>query len=164
MGLGTEIELGTDVHQLAAKADLIVCAASLTAPTNLLKGVATGAIICDAGYPKNLQPGSAPVDGAVFFGGLGQATGGFRLDPDLRGILNPHPFPNVAHGCLLEGMALALEGRFEPFSRGRGLITASRVDEIWEIALKHGLTLPPLFNAEGPVEKQMSNLSLEMHT
>jgi len=59
-------------------------------------------------------------------------------------------------------MALALEGRFEPFSRGRGLITASRVDEIWEIALKHGLTLPPLFNAEGPVEKRISNMSLEV--
>jgi fatty aldehyde-generating acyl-ACP reductase len=163
MGFGTEIEVGTDVQQLAAKADLIVCAASLAAPTNLLEGAATGAIICDAGYPKNLQPGSAPAHGAVFFGGLGQAKGGFRLEPDLQGILNPHPFPNVAHGCLLEGMALALEGRFEPFSRGRGLITASGVDEIWEIAVKHGLTLPPLCNAEGPVEKQISNLSLEMH-
>jgi len=162
MGLGTEIEVGTDVQQLAAKADLIVCAASLAAPTILLEGVAPGAIICDAGYPKNLQPGFAPVHGAVFFGGLGQATGGFRLDPDLQGILNPHPFPNVAHGCLLEGMALALEGRFEPFSRGRGLIRASRVDEIWEIALKHGLTLPPLFNAEGSVEERISNLSLEV--
>lgn len=162
-GLGTETEVGTDLQQLAPKADLIICAASLASPGNLLEWVATGTIICDAGYPKNVKRGSAPVHGAVFFGGLGQATGGFRLDPDLQGILNPHPFPNVAHGCLLEGMALALEGRFEPFSRGRGLITASRVDEIWEIALKHGLTLPPLFNAEGPVERQISNLSQEMH-
>jgi len=161
MRLGTEIEVGTDVRQLAAKADLIVCAASLTAPAILLDGVAAATIICDAGYPRNLQPGSVPVHGAVFFGGLGQAAAGFRLDPDLEGILNPHPFPNVAHGCLLEGMALALEGRFEPFSRGRGLITASRVDEIWEIAVKHGLTLPPLFNADGPVERRISNLSAE---
>ena len=52
----------------------------------------------------------------VFFGGLGQVTGGFRFAPDFHGILNRHPFPDVLHGCLLEGMALALEGRFVPFS------------------------------------------------
>ena len=59
----------------------------------------------------------------VFFGGLGQITGGLSFMPDFMGILNRHPFPDVAHGCLLEGMALALERRFEPFSQGRGFIT-----------------------------------------
>jgi hypothetical protein len=62
---------------------------------------------------------------------------------------------------LLEGMALALEGRFEPFSRGRGLITASRVDEIYEVARNHGITLAPLFNADGPVEERIRKLSPE---
>jgi len=160
-GLGTEIEVGTDVQQLAAKADLIVCAASLAAPTLFLNGAANGTIICDAGYPKNLRSGCPPTRGAVFFGGLGQARGGIRFDPDLGRVLTPHPFPNVTHGCLLEGLALALEGRFEPFSQGRGLITPSRVDEIWKIAQNHGIILPPLFNAEGPVEERISNLSLE---
>jgi fatty aldehyde-generating acyl-ACP reductase len=161
LSCGAEIEMGTDVQQLAAKADFIVCAASLATPTIFLEGFARDAIICDAGYPKNLRAGCSPAQGAVFFGGLGQAKGGIRLDPDLRGILNAHPFPNVAHGCLLEGMALALEGRFEPFSRGRGLITASRVDEICEVARNHGITLAPLFNAEGPVEERIRKLSPE---
>jgi hypothetical protein len=87
-----------------------------------------------------------------FFGGLGQITGGLRFTPDFHGILNRHPFPDVVHGCLLEGMALALEHRFEPFSQGRGSITQERVEKIEEIAARHGICLAPLYNADGPVE------------
>ena len=72
--------------------------------------------------------------------------------PDFKGVLNRHPFPNVAHGCLLEGMALALARRFEPFSRGRGFITPERVEEIETLAALHGIHLAPLYNAEGPLE------------
>ena len=88
----------------------------------------------------------------VFFGGLGQITGGMRFTPDFRGVLNRHPFPDVAHGCLLEGMALALEGRFEAFSEGRGFITPERVGLIETIAARHGIRLAPLYNADGPVK------------
>ena len=48
-------------------------------------------------------------------------------------------------------MALALEGRFEPFSQGRGFITPARVEEIETIASRHGIHLAPLYNAQGPV-------------
>ena len=34
----------------------------------------------------------------------------------------------------MEGMVLALERRFEPFSQGRGFITPKRVQEIESIA------------------------------
>jgi predicted amino acid dehydrogenase len=74
-----------------------------------------------------------------------------RFTPDLRGILNRHPFPDVVHGCLLEGIALALERRFEPFSQGRGFITPERVQEIETIAARHGIFLAPFYNADGPV-------------
>jgi predicted amino acid dehydrogenase len=60
----------------------------------------------------------------------------------------------VVRGCLLEGIALALEGRFEPFSQGRGAITHERVEEIESIAARHGIYLAPLYNAEGSVEEQ----------
>jgi predicted amino acid dehydrogenase len=92
----------------------------------------------------------------VFFGGLGQITGGLRFAPDFRGILNRHPFPDVVHGCLLEGMALALERRFEPFSQGRGFITPERVEEIQNVAARHGIYLAPLYNADGPVADEIS--------
>ena len=88
----------------------------------------------------------------VFFGGLGQITGGMKLTPDYHGVLNRHPFPDVVHGCLLEGMALALEGRFEPFSHGRGFITPEGVEEMETIAALHGIHLAPLYNGDGPVE------------
>jgi len=149
---GVRVEIATDPQQFSAKADVVICAASLASPSLLLGRIAPDAIVCDAGYPKNLSP-SAEMPGAkVFFGGLGQVTGGLSFTPDFRGILNRHPFPNVVHGCLLEGMALALERRYEPFSQGRGFITPARVEEIETIAARHGIYLAPLYNSDGPVE------------
>jgi predicted amino acid dehydrogenase len=160
-GNGVQVEIATDllekdVQRFSAEADIVICAASLASPSLLLGRTAPDAIVCDAGYPKNLSP-SAQMPGArIFFGGLGQITGGLRFAPDFHGILNRHPFPDVVHGCLLEGMALALEGRFEPFSQGRGFITPKRVEEIETIAARHGIYLAPLYNADGPVEGSLS--------
>ena len=149
---GIQVEVATDLQQFSAAADIVICAASLASPSLLLHHIAPDAIVCDAGYPKNLSP-TAEVPGAkVFFGGLGQITGGMRFAPDFRGILNRHPFPDVVHGCLLEGMALALERRFEPFSKGRGAITPARVEEMEASAARHGIYLAPLYNADGPIE------------
>ncbi|MEA2415573.1 MAG: fatty aldehyde-rating acyl-ACP reductase [Thermoanaerobaculia bacterium] len=151
---GIDAEIGTDLGGFSEKADLVICAASLPTPSLLLDSIAPDAIVCDAGYPKNLSPDAKTSRATIFFGGLGQITGGLTFDPDLRGILNHHPFPDVAHGCLLEGMALTLEGRFESFSRGRGAITPKLVEEIERIAARHGIYLAPFFNAGGPVTLQ----------
>jgi fatty aldehyde-generating acyl-ACP reductase len=133
----------------------VICAASLASPSLLLGRIAPDAIVCDAGYPKNLSASAQMPGVKIFFGGLGQITGGLTFAPDFHGILNRHPFPNVVHGCLLEGMALALEGRFEPFSHGRGHITPERVEEIESIAARHGIYLAPLYNADGPLEDRL---------
>ncbi|HTY85352.1 MAG TPA: hypothetical protein VMB19_14110, partial [Silvibacterium sp.] len=149
---GAEVEIATDLQQFSARADLVICAASLPSPSLLLGRIAPDAIVCDAGYPKNLSLAAHTPGVRVFFGGLGQVTGGLKFAPDFRGILNRHPFPDVVHGCLLEGMALALERRFEPFSQGRGFVTAEKVHEIEAIAARHGIHLAPLFNADGPLD------------
>jgi fatty aldehyde-generating acyl-ACP reductase len=149
---GVEVEIATDLRFFSHAADVVICAASLPSSSLLLGRIAPDAIICDAGYPKNLSPGVVMPDANVFFGGLGQIMGGLSFRPDFRGILNRHPFPDVVHGCLLEGMALALERRFEPFSQGRGSITPQRVEEMETIAARHGIYLAPLLNADGPVE------------
>ncbi|HEU0104547.1 MAG TPA: hypothetical protein VFT38_00145 [Vicinamibacteria bacterium] len=156
---GVEVEIATDLQHFSAEADVVICAASLASPSLRLGRIAPHAVVCDAGYPKNLSPRAEMPGARVFFGGLGQVTGGLRFAPDFRGILNRHPFPDVVHGCLLEGMALALEQRFEPFSQGRGSIIPERVEEIETMAARHGIHLAPLYNADGPVEDGQADLS-----
>jgi fatty aldehyde-generating acyl-ACP reductase len=155
---GVRVEMATDLRQFSTPADVVICAASLASSSLLLGAISPEAIICDAGYPKNLSPGAEMPRARVFFGGLGQVTRELTFIPDFHGILNRHPFPDVVHGCLLEGMALALEHRFEPFSQGRGLITPDRVDEIKTIAARHGIFLAPLYNAAGPLETAPARL------
>jgi predicted amino acid dehydrogenase len=152
---GVEVEIATAREQFSTEADLVICAASLASPSLLLGRIAPDAIVCDAGYPKNLSPNAQTPGARIFFGGLGQITGGLSFAPDFHGVLNRHPFPDVVHGCLLEGMALALERRFEPFSQGRGFITPERVEEIEAIAARHGIYLAPLYNSDGPVEDEL---------
>jgi fatty aldehyde-generating acyl-ACP reductase len=144
----------TVVDALAHDADVVICCASLAEPAFALESLPAHAIVCDAGYPKNVRSGS-PV---IFFGGLGRVSAGFRMSPDLEGILNRHPYPYVAQGCLLEGMILGLERRYESFSRGRGAITPERVDEMWSMAQRHGIELAPLHNASGCVEGELAAL------
>jgi predicted amino acid dehydrogenase len=148
-----DVEIATRLEQFTSEASIVICAASLASPSLLLGHISPEAIICDAGYPKNLKPGAQLSRATVFFGGLGQIEGGLSFSPDFSGVLNRHPFPDVAHGCLLEGMVLALERRFEPFSRGRGFITRKRVQQIEKIAERHGIRLAPPFNTEGPLEE-----------
>jgi len=150
---GADVQISTHPERFPFQADIVICAASLTSPSLLLSGIAPEAIICDAGYPKNLSPDRHIPYARIFFGGLGQITGGLSFAPDLSGVLNQHPFPDVAHGCLLEGMALALERRFEPFSQGRGFITPERVEAIETIAARHGIHLSPLHKAAVPLER-----------
>lgn len=160
-GLRNGVEADTDLKNLAPKADVVICAASATRPIEMLQALPPGAIVCDAGYPKNFPPAFAPPGGAVFFGGHAQASAGIQLDPDLLGVIYPYCIPNIAHACLLEGIALGLEKRPEPFSQGRGSITPERVEEIWSIAEKHGIGLPPLFNGEGLVT--VPRIAQEVH-
>jgi len=149
---GTEVQVTTRLDHVPFTADIVICAASLPSPLIRLRCVTRQAIICDAGYPKNLKNSGDLTDTRIFFGGLGQIAGGLSFNPDLKGVLNRHPFPDVVHGCLLEGMALALERRFESFSQGRGFITPKRVEEIETVAARHGIYLAPLYNADGPIE------------
>ena len=148
--------ISTNLHELTTLAHpqihIVICVASLESPSLLLGRLARNAIICDAGYPKNLAPPHPNADYTVFYGGLGQSTAGMIFSPDVHRVLHRHPFPNVAQGCMLEGMVLALENRFEPFSRGRGHITPARVAEILAIANRHGIHLAPLYNSAGPIE------------
>jgi len=154
---GTDVEIVTDLQQISMQVDIVICVASLESPSLLLGRLAPHAIVCDAGYPKNLSPSGELAGAVMFYGGLGQSVGDMIFQPDVHRVLHHHPFPNVAQGCMLEGMVLALEHRFEPYSRGRGFITPERVAEIEMLAAKHGVHLAPFYNAEGPIEDVFSS-------
>jgi fatty aldehyde-generating acyl-ACP reductase len=157
---GTAVSISTDVEEFLGEADLVVSAASLPAAGFSLSSLRPDAIVCDAGYPRNFLSDGKPGP-IVFSGGMGQVLGGLELDPDLLSVLAPYPAPNVVQGCLLEGMLLALEGRIESYSHGRGHISPGKVDEIWALAEKHGFALAPFFNDEGLCGERLAALRRE---
>ena len=138
----------TNIQDLIQEADIIICVASSTGIqlTNLKEGV----IICDAGYPKNLETKIEQSDGVyLFHGGMGRIAYGYDLVPDYSGTFYRYAAPNIVHGCILEAIVLAFENKFESYSAGKGNITSERMEEIYNLSLKHGIGLAPFYNAKG---------------
>ncbi len=142
-----DINYSVSVEQLIPEADIIICVASSTGIklTNCKKGV----LICDAGYPKNLETKIEDhIDVKLFHGGMGQVSEGFSFIPDYSNTFYYYPSPNIAHGCQLESVVLAFENRIENYSAGKGNITVDKMEEIYALSLKHGITLAPFFNSK----------------
>jgi len=136
------------VHELLQEADIIICVASTTGLNfrNCKKNV----LICDAGYPKNLDKqiyNNPQVQ--IFHGGMGQVGKGYDFNPDYSNSIYNYPAPGIAHGCILEAMVLAFENKIENYSTGKGNISTQKIEEIYASSLKHGLNLAPFHNANG---------------
>jgi fatty aldehyde-generating acyl-ACP reductase len=143
-------EYTIDPREYLSEADIVITVASMSAPMFSLEGCKNGALICDAGYPKNIMIENYSSRGInLFYGGMGHVLGGYSFQPDLVNAFYEYPIPYVGHGCMLEGMLLALENRYESFTQGRGKITTEKIEEIWSIAQSHGYVLAPFFNHEG---------------
>jgi fatty aldehyde-generating acyl-ACP reductase len=142
------------LDKLLPEADVIICVASAIALN--FSGSKKNVLICDAGYPKNLdkQINDNPYV-HLFHGGMGQVTMGFSFNPDYSNSIYHYPAPGIAHGCILEAMVLAFENKIENYSAGKGNITNDKIEEIYEWGLKHGITVAPLHNANGlwPTQK-----------
>ncbi|HEV2080070.1 MAG TPA: hypothetical protein VGR19_09290, partial [Allosphingosinicella sp.] len=140
----------TDVKQLLRQATMVIAAASTSDRPFNLGDCRPDAIVCDAGYPKNMARRSAAHGGPrLFWGGMGVLPGGM---PSYDGVLEKFyrlPVKDAFHGCILEGAVLALAERFEPFSTGRGRIMPAQLAEMWGLAQSGGVTLAPLFNDQG---------------
>jgi fatty aldehyde-generating acyl-ACP reductase len=144
------VDLSTDVAGLLGQASLVIAAASTAAPVFTLGDCTPEAVVCDAGYPKNIRAALADSPGQrVFAGGMGVLAGGLRSDGGVLDQFYAFPVANAAHGCMLEGAVLAMAVRFEPFSVGRGRITPERIAEMWQLAVACGVSLAPLFGADG---------------
>jgi len=136
------------VDELLEEADVIICVASTTG-LNFM-GCKKNILICDAGYPKNLdkQINDNP-EVLLFHGGMGKVSMGFYFDPDYSDNIYQYPAPGIAHGCILEAIVLAFENKLENYSAGKGNITNDKIEEIYASGLKHGITLAPLHNVNG---------------
>jgi fatty aldehyde-generating acyl-ACP reductase len=142
------ISYSNNLPDLIPDADIIISVASSSGIE--LEGCKENILICDAGYPKNLD---AKFDTSssikLFHGGMGQVLHGFSFNPDYSDSIYRYAAPYIMHGCLLEAIVLAFENRFESYSTGKGLITPEKIEEIYHSGLKHGIELAPFFNSRG---------------
>lgn len=142
------INYSVSLQDLIPYADIIICVASSTGI--VLDNCKKNVLICDAGYPKNLETKiENRTDLNIFHGGMGQVSMGFSFNPDYSNTIYRYPAPYVIHGCLLEAMVLAFENIKENYSVGKGNITVVKMEEIYNFSLKNGITLAPFYNAKG---------------
>lgn len=142
------VKYSTVLNELISEADIIISAAS----SNEIEiyDYKNPVIICDAGYPKNLeQKIEKGIGVSLFHGGMGQINYGYDFEPDYSNIFYKYPFPFIGHGCILEAIILAFENKFESYSFGKGNITDEKIDEIYSLGLKHGIDIAPFYNAHG---------------
>lgn len=140
-------KFSTSINDLIKEADIIICVASSSGIkfSNCKEKV----IICDAGYPKNLDAKIEIDNEIVFHGGMGQVACGFEFFPDYRESFYKYPAPYVIHGCILEAMILAFENKFENYSFGKGNISVKKIEEIYEWGIKHGIDISPFYSSKG---------------
>lgn len=135
------VEITSEVGRAIKTSDFIITATSslttIVDPSDLKEG----AVLCDVAYPANinLQLASRRKDITVYEGGLAEC----RIFNNCRrniiykiNLFNPG---NTVHGCFAETMLLTFEKRFENYSIGKGRIPNERIDEMRDIAVKHGL-------------------------
>ena len=111
--------------------------------------IGPGTVICDVARPRDVshQVASQRKDILVIDGGVVEIPGQVDFNFDFG-----FP-PGLGYACMAETMALALEGRFESFTLGKEL-TRPRVDEIGEIAHRHGFRLSGFRSFDRPVTSE----------
>ena len=148
-----DVRATVDIAGALQAATLIIAAASTTDDPISLERCRPGTILADAGYPKNLAC-DAPDGVRTFHAGMGCIAGGMVSHDGVLERFYRFPVADVAHGCMLEGALLAMSGRIDLCSGGRGAITAERVDALLKLGERHFIAPAPLFNGDGLWEKE----------
>lgn len=142
------VHVADSVDEKAAEADIIIAVASTTKLQ--LPEVKPGALIVDAGFPKNIDATNLDLNRIhLYFGGMGYVKGGYHFSPDYKQSMYHFPADKIAHGCVLEAAVLAFENISESFSQGRGNITIEKMNQIREWARMHGIIPAPFYNHQG---------------
>ena len=130
------VALDTDVEAGVRDADLIVSCTTSGGGILRPEYLKPGCVVCDVAVPHDVCREVAQLrpDVLVIEGGVVEAPGDARFNFDFG-------FPEgICLACMAETMTLAMEGRFEDFSIGRGL-EVEQVEEIRRLATRHGFRL-----------------------
>ncbi len=156
--LKTELEHGSrrpvtaslDNKAAVREADIVIAAASVSTSILDVQWFKPGAIVCDVGYPKNVNyvPG-ARQDILCYFGGLTRLPSPLALPIEI-GLSGEQ----LTYACFAEAIILALEKRFERYSFGRGNITLERLTEMQAMGAKHGFRFGGFYWGETPVSQE----------
>ena len=142
--------VSSDVKSCLHKADVVIAVTSavdfIIDPADLK----SGAVVCDVARPRNVSRNVSAQrnDVLVIEGGVIHVPGNVDFH------FNFGFPPQTCFACMAETMILALEGRYENFTRGRNLVP-SQIDTISGLAKKHGFTLAGFRNFEHAVTKEM---------
>ncbi len=143
-GCRAVLHVATNPADALADMDLIVTATSAagTKVLDIMK-VKPGCVITDVARPLDMSAEDVAKrpDVLVIESGEVQLPGQVRI----RNIGLPD---GVAYACLAETIVLALEGRYETFTVGRN-IEWPKVKEIYQLGLKHGMTLATISGVNG---------------
>ena len=133
-------------NDLLADMDMIVTSTSGAGKEILdIMKVKPGCVITDVARPLDLPASDVAKRPDV----LVIESGEIDLPTKVKGLKSIGLPPNVIYACLAETIVLALEGRFENFTVGRG-IEWEKVREIYQLGLKHGMQLAAISGVNGP--------------
>ncbi len=142
--LECETSYTTDISAAVRQAQIVLTATSSTKDVIFPEDLQTGAVVCELSLPHDVSRRVAleRPDVLVTEGGNMAVPGNPRFErvrePGTDFDLNLPP--RTALACMSETMVLALEGRLEPYTLGRG-IELAKVIEIEAIAARCGFTL-----------------------
>jgi fatty aldehyde-generating acyl-ACP reductase len=142
--LPCECEYTTEISSAVRRAQLILTATTSTQDVIEPEDLRAGAVVCELSLPHDVSRRVARQrpDVLVIEGGNMVVPGSPRFErvrePGAEFDLNLPP--RTALACMGETMILALEGRLEPYTLGRG-IELAKVIEIQSMAARCGFTL-----------------------
>ena len=142
--LACETSYTTDIANAVSRAQLVLTATSSTQDIIEPEYLQTGVVVCELSLPHDVSRRVAQErpDVLVTEGGNMTVPGNPRFERVReRGTdFDLNLPPRTALACMSETMVLALEGRLEPFTLGRG-IDLAKVVEIEALADRCGFTL-----------------------
>jgi predicted amino acid dehydrogenase len=144
--IAQESNWSTRLNDLLPQADVVISVASSLIQNCDISLLPAHTVICDAGYPKNLS-NLLCGENKLFPGGLGLVKEGFQTLPHHYKNFYRFLVNNIAHGCLLEAVVLAMEKKHIAYSEGRGNITVRAMEEIYALANHHGIETAPQFDS-----------------